>query len=278
MASTPEIRAPQAGALTVTTRATSQIKVPEAATLAVYNVPADAINMTVASVNIPYSRISQSMEATQATVMAVISGQIDTPKLASWSYTLDGHDMFVLRLGTFRKTLVFDLSTGQWSWFASNNSPRWRASTGVPWRSAKGVGAAYGSNIVVGDDSTGNLWVLDPEKGTDDGVEEGIDYTFDRIVTGQIPITSRKAMAVYAVDLSASFGYPSFAGNSVTLEYSDDQGNTYVTADEPLVANEGEYNQAFAWRSLGQVRAPGRLFRITDNGAFARIDSMSINE
>jgi hypothetical protein len=33
-----------------------------------------------------------------------------------------------------------------------------------------------------------------------------------------------------------------------------------------------------SWYSLGQIQAPGRLFRITDDGAVARIDGMEMND
>ena len=91
-------------------------------------------------------------------------------------------------------------------------------------------------------------------------------------------VRGRNAIPVYSVDLTASLGDPSLENNTVTLEYSDDQGHTYLTADEPHVAEAGNYAQEFSWHSLGQVRAPGRLFRLTDDGAFARIDSLDVNE
>lgn len=278
MAATPEVRAPQAGIQAVTRQAARDVRVPQSATLAVYNIPADRIDASNSLVMIPYTRISQSLRVEQARAVAVVSGRIDTPKLQAWYYTLDGHDMYVLRLGTYGKTLVYDLSTGQWSWFTSEDSVRWRASCGTNWRAAQGIGSAYGSNIVVGDDSSGTLWVLDPEKGMDDKMQGNNQVPFERIATGQLPITARQAAPIYSVNLSASFGKPDNLGNTVTLSYSDDQGNTYVTADEPMVSNEGGYDQEFTWRSLGQVRSPGRLFRITDDGAFARIDSLSVNE
>jgi hypothetical protein len=33
----------------------------------------------------------------------------------------------------------------------------------------------------------------------------------------------------------------------------------------------GVYNQVIEWRSLGQIRAPGRIFRFTDDGATVSI-------
>lgn len=278
MAATPEIRAPQAGLMAVHRQASLSVNVPQVNSLAVYNVPADSIKLTTGFVTIPYTRISQSMRVSSAGVMAVVSGQVNNPRLRSWGYTMDGHDFFVLRLGTASKTLVFDLSTSQWSWWASPESVRWRPSCSTHWRTSGSLAGIYGSDVVVGDDSTGALWVLDPEQPYDDPLISGDPVPFERVATGQIPAVSRQAMPVYNVDLSASTGFPSNVNDTVELKYSDDQGNTYVTANEPMTSEAGGYNQEFIWRSLGQVRSPGRLFRLTDYGAFARVDSLTVNE
>lgn len=244
---------------------------------AVYNIPTENLKASFALTNV-VNTDNRFISLSQGNVMAVISGRIDNPKLRAWTYTLDGHDYYVLRLGTQGKTLVYDLTTGQWSWWSSPNYVSWRPSTGLNWKSSFDIPSRFGSNVVVGDDSYGVLWVLDPEKGLDDYILDDKEASFPRVATGQIPVSSRQALAIYNVDLSASIGTPSLTSNTVSLEYSDDQGYNYVTADEPQVSQLGGYNQEFSWRSLGQARAPGRLFRITDNGAFSRIDYLSINE
>lgn len=278
MAATPEVRSPQAGVMAVHRKAALSLNIPQANSLAVYNVPADQIKSTVAGVTVPFTRISQSMRVSQASVMAVVTGLVANPRLRSWYYTLDGHDMFVLRLGTAGKTLVFDLSTNQWAWWTSPDSPRWRPSCSTHWRTSGSLAGIYGSDVVVGDDSTGVLWVLDPMKGEDDRLIESGTIPFERIATGQMTATGRTPVPIYSVGLSASLGNPKSTDATVLLNYSDDMGKTFVTANEPMVSESGNYDQEFIWRSLGQVRAPGRLFRIVDHGAFARIDSLDVNE
>lgn len=278
MALTPQIRATQERVNAVASKTNSEVRVTQGITYGVYNVPAEFIRSTQAFLRAPINRVAPSIRATQGVVMAVVSGRIDNPKLRAWTYTLDGHDFYVLKLGTQGKTLVFDMSTGQWAWWSSQSEPRWRASVGMNWKSSFDIPAKFGSNVVVGDDSSGIIWVLDPEKGLDDDLLDTGEITFPRVATGQMPAVSRQAAPIYSVSLSASYGKPSITLNSVKLEYSDDQGNTYVVADEPQVAINGAYDQEFIWRSLGQVRAPGRLFRITDNGAFSRVDSLTVNE
>ena len=145
------------------------------------------------------------------------------------------------------------------------------------WVSSGNIPATYGSNVIVGDDSYGILWILDPEKGLDDALLTDEEVAFPRVATGQMITRDRNFLPIFSVDLTGSMGVPALTDNYVTLEYSDDQGHSYVTADETYVVELGNYDQEFMWISLGLVRAPGRIFRISDNGAFARIDGLDVN-
>lgn len=282
MAVTPSVDAPQGG-LIVTYKATAaDLNLPQGGALAVYNIPAKDINTTFSSLTAVVDWTAQGMPVTQALITAVVKGRTSNPKLISWWYTLDGHDYYVLKLGTNGKTLVFDLTTSQWSWWANGSEGFWNAAVGMNWRSSGSIPQNYGSNVIVGDDSQGILWCLDPLYGLDDSPYADIPANpFERIATGQIPTEDRIKPPIYQVYLSASLGKPALTANTVTLEYSDDQGNTYRVAGTKT-ANEGDYEQEFAWRSLGlagsrkSMGSPGRLFRITDNGAFARIDSLNV--
>lgn len=278
MVMTPNINAPQGGFLAAVRAISGSMHLPQAQLMVPYNIPADNIKVTYGGFNIAYRRVAQQMPVTQATIMAVVRGKIDNPKLIAWSYTLDGHDYYVLKLGTYGKTLVFDLSTGTWSWWSSIDSDRWRLSVGMNWKSSYDIPYNYGSNVIVGDDSYGVLWVLDPEKGMDDDILMDEEVPYPRVATGQITTTDRNFLPIYEVELSASSGNPSYSLNTVTLEYSDDLGQTYVVADDVKTSVAGNYDQEFTWYSLGLVRSPGRLFRLSDNGAFARIDNLTVNE
>lgn len=279
MAQTPDINATQGGAFSVIRSAAQEIKATVAGGMGVYNVPAPNINSTQVSIQIPYRRIAQDLPVTQATVLAVVRGTIETPNITSWYFTLDGHDMFVLKLGTSSKTLIYDLSTQTWSWWCSNQRTSWRAMTGMNWRSAGGIPNKYGSNVIVGDDSLGTLWVLDPSYQVDDGPLQDADpLPFERVATGFLTTTTRKFEQIFEVWLNATKGDPYNDDQVVNLTYSDDQGYSYTVADEPILMTSGAFNQEYKWQSLGLMNSPGRLFKITDNGAFRRIDSMDVND
>jgi len=252
------------------------VQVPGLSAISLINFPAEFVNAAGLGVVSATRATSNDFRVTGLEVVSLVKGKTYNPKLRRFTYTLDAHDFYVLRLGD-DKTLVFDLYTGQWSSYSSGVSETWKANAGLNWYGAGSIPSVYGSNIIVGDDTYGSLYVLDPEYGVDDNYSGETQSTFDRVATGQIPVRGRDAFPVYSVYLTSALGAPSITPNSVTLEYSDDQGHSWLVADEPQEMGLGDYAKEFSWRSLGQARAPGRLFRITDNGAFSRIDSLDVN-
>lgn len=198
---------------------------------------------------------------------------MDDPRLRAWHFSLDGHDFYVLRLGT-DMTIVHDLTTGQWSWWHSPDRQNWRANYGFNWLSSGPNSADYGSNVFVGDDEEGVVWALDPEQAYDEKPAGGLEY-FLRVATGQIATRTRRFLSVFQAYLMGSLGRPAYIGAEVKLEYSDDSGLTFKDAGDIEVRNLDRV-QELAWRSLGRIYAPGRLFRVTDDGAVARIDSLDV--
>lgn len=276
MAQTPSIDAPQGGSLAVVEQVAKDMNSTSLQPMAVYNVPSQNMKVTYGNSFVVYRAQALDVEVTSSRLMAVVRGKIDNPKLKAWTYTLDGHDFYVLRLGTYGRTLVYDLSTGEWSWWSSNNDIRWRPSIGINWRSSDTLPNAYGSNVVVGDDSYGVLWVLDPNYGLDQGLLDAEKTVkFPRVATGQMINRLRNFRPCYQVYLTASTGEPAYTGAEVTLSYSDDIGHTFKLAGSKTVVEE-DYSQELAWRSLGRIAPAGRIFRIYDEGAFARIDSLDV--
>jgi hypothetical protein len=155
---------------------------------------------------------------------------------------------------------------------------------GFNWVDGQGAlgddGIPFGSNVLVGDDTYPLLYFLDPNQPYDENPEvldPQNEIFFERVLQGQVIQTGRQVQPCYAVWLTTEMGAPAYVGAGVKLEISDDAGKTYddmgtieVTVDE----NTPE----LSWYSLGQIAAPGRLFRLTDDGAVARIDSFEMND
>jgi hypothetical protein len=158
-----------------------------------------------------------------------------------------------------------------WSSWASPGRDNWRAHIGANWvgMSADTLDRGFGSDVVAGDDATGVLWILDPTTGRDDRSTTGTD-SFNRIVTGGVQLTGRDVVPCNAVQIDLSIGSPTQTGATISLEVSDDLGNSFVSAGSVAIA-AGDYTSTVEFRSLGTMKSPGRIFRITDNGATVRL-------
>lgn len=245
----------------------------------IYNYPSEKVEASQYDVDVITESPSVPVEVSQFDVDVVYRGKTYNPKLRAWTFDLDWHEFYVLRLGD-NKTLVYDLSTEQWSWWSSGLEYYWRPSVGTNWVSAGAIPYYNGSNVVVGDSNFGILWMLDPEQGYDDPTqpdmrEAGVIRTFPRSATGQVLTRGRVTVQCFQLYLVGNNGRPSYPNAPVTLTYSDDGGQTFRDAGTKFVTN-GDYYQEFAWRSLGLIKSHGRLFRIEDDGAFAKIEELTL--
>lgn len=299
MVATPNIRTTQGEALASVGGPVTNLRLTQFDALVALNFPSLSLRTTqaegiVSAYNSAPTRISQAqalvaakgvreVRTSQAQVLVAARGRVANPRVRSWTFSLDGHDYYVLRLGT-DVTLIYDDSTEQWVEWSAYSVSYWPVNIGSNWVGAIGLhfpdGSSYGSNIVVGDDSIGLLYILDPEMPYDESIEADDpqqQYYFPRTTMGQMPITGRQVMPCYAAWLSTDMGSPAYVGASVKLEISDDAGVTYYDAGS-LVVTAGTNRPELSWYSLGQIEAPGRLFRISDDGAIARIDGMEMND
>jgi hypothetical protein len=217
---------------------------------------------------------SVGVQLSQVAVLAAVKGRTANPRVRAWTFTMDGHDYYVLHLGTV-ETLIYDTHSKEWYVWGSGLGDLWRAYVGLNWLGGTQNATGYGSNVIVGDDGNGALYFLDPEADKDDDALTGATRTFTRVLEGQVVVKS-------GYDFPPCFGvqvYGSIGKNdeneSVTLEISDDRGVTYVSVGD-LTVVAGDVDFRLNWQSLGSMRAPGRLVRITDYGALRRIDGMEM--
>lgn len=244
----------------------------------VYNFPSEAgrvsqLNVRGVSVPAPKARVSQLL------VRAIVRGRIANPVIRAWTFSLDGHDFYVLRLGD-DITYVYDVYSEQWVEWGDQDTPLWNLSCGQNWIGGNGLAQNYGSNVVVGDDNYGLLWFLDPEQPYDEHpTPENPTQTiyFNRIAMGQVVLTSRQVQPCYAAWLTTDMGDPAYDGAEVNLSISDDAGVTFDDMGN-IAVNMGADYPELSWYSLGQITAPGRLFKITDDGAITRIDGLEMND
>ena len=276
MALTPQTRSSQQFVTVVSGGATRESKTVQSFVNVVANYPTDGTLSSQQFVQAVTAGETRETKSSQQFVQVVVRGRIDDPKVRVWTYTLDGHDFYVMRLGNL-ETLVYDVSTGQWSVWAGGQDETWKAYTGQNWIGSGPLAYAYGSNVVVGDDGNGSIYFLDPTQYVDDASATGSSQvTFERILQGQLTKRGYDNTKVFAVELLGSIGKMSNPDlTNVTLYYSDDRGQTYTSAGTITVANN-ETDKRVDWRSLGSFSAPGRLFKLVDDGALQRIDNLTV--
>jgi hypothetical protein len=232
------------------------VDVSQAVQMAMINFPTE--NTLVSQVvQQAYITPTVGTDVSDVVVMALVRGSPAMHKIRAWTFTLDGHEFYVLKLGLLT-TLVYDQTTKRWCDWRSANLTYWRAHVGMNWE----------NEIVGGDALAGVLWNVTPDFATD-GADEGVP--FDRICTGGLPMRLRDALVCNAAMLSGSMGRD-VATVNVTLRTSDDNGETWHNHGTLSIPREAP---EVAWQSLGTIHAPGRIFEIVDDG-FTRIDGLDM--
>jgi len=272
-----DVRVTQGGVFASFSSISPEVRVTQARTFTAINFPTE--EMRVSQVRITTAETAANdLQVSQARVLVAVSGRTANPRLRDWTFSLDGHDYYVLRLGD-DLTLVYDATTEQWVDWADRDYPFWRANVGISWIGGTQLGQNFGSNILVGDDTYGLLWLLDPAQSFDenpDSAAEEQQIYFERIVMGQITLRGREVLPVYSAFLTADMGAPAYEGAGVTLYTSDDAGETFEDHGTVSVTLD-DFSPELTWYSLGQAGAPGRLFKLVDDGAVSRIDGLTVD-
>ncbi len=277
MVNTVATTVPQLDLMSITSSVSHATDVVTLSAPIVFNRHTGGLDAVTLVSSVPYNRHS-IIQAVQAFAQVVARGKNQSPFAAAWTFTLDGHEYYVLQLPT-QITLILDLATNKWYIWGNDQTDQWRARFGLNWAQANPLSYQYGSDIVVGDNSTGALFFLDPDYPVDDPAYSSSPVApFERIVYGQTPLRGFDAIPCFGVTISGSLGYVDDVSlTSITLYTSDDQGNTFQNHTSQDMAL-GQYNQRLYWGSLGSMIAPGRLYKIVDNGGLHRIDGLDMDD
>lgn len=179
---------------------------------------------------------------------------------SAWAFTMDGHTFYVLNtVGT--KSLVYDLTARQWYIWYTAGMDFWNMFRGTNWN----------GKVVAADDSGAQIWELDLYAVLDQEVLQ-----IERVVTGFQPLRGRASILIGNAHLKANVGSPSDAGAAVKLRFSNDEGVTWSEYFEVALAVD-DFSQRVTFRSLGRLRAPGRLWEISDTGGLMRIDALDVS-
>jgi len=188
-----------------------------------------------------------------ATVQVVYTTGIpESARARAWAFDFDGHTFYALDLGV-SGTLVYDITTGQWSRFVTaGHDGHWDMKNGFHWRS--------GGMVVGGHAASPALQRLDEGSFFDEGWRP-VEYE----VRGALPVNGKDFRRQYSLRLVGSAGLT--AGDItpvLKMQFSDDQGASWSA--EHTVELKQDTRQRIEFRSLGAFTAPGRIFRLYSEG------------
>jgi hypothetical protein len=202
----------------------------------------------------PTARVTE-----MALLVAYTTGTPVNTRRRCWTFDFDGHQFYVLDLAQ-EGTFCFDLTTGMWCEFETQGHEGWNMRNGTTWK--KETVALDFSNPIV--------WKLDPSSQLDEDWKD-----IEHVVTAMHQFRFRKARRQDALRVTASVGQLGEDASVLKLRFSDDLGQTWSDYYE-ITLNDADYTQEIAFRSLGTMKAPGRIFEISDTAGFLRIDGANI--
>jgi hypothetical protein len=168
------------------------------------------------------------------------------------SYTVDGHMMIAFIFSFDDRTLVYDCTVQQW---------HERESFGLgAWRPAEIVDC-YGKQLVI-DTESGKLGYLDATAMTEFDEAQRMSWTFQAVY-------AENRLALHrSLEIVVNVGHGLLSGQGsdplITLEVSDDGGNTFRTLPTKSLGLRGNYSARVKWDQLGSSTQRVYRMSITD--------------
>lgn len=177
------------------------------------------------------------------------------PLEKGWLFTVDGHVFYVLNF-VLGRTLVYDFTTKQWHRWYTADRPFWNLFRGINWN----------GRVIGADAEDPRIWELDLYSELD---EE--EFLIQRAVSGFQAVDGLGSARQGSLRITARRGEMDASGATVQMRFSDDGGKTW-SQFYSFDLQETNYSQRIEFRSLGRLRAPGRIWEIYDTGGLVRID------
>ncbi len=195
---------------------------------------------------------SQWSRVSQFGIEGILQRMAVTNDCLAMPYTQEGHLFIAFTFGNDGRTLVLDVTTGEWAERDSiiDTVPlnRWRVSA---------IFQCYGKQIVL-DSTSGKIGILDPDTHEEWGEPQRLEFTFQPVYSRKKRLFHRR----FELDVGAGVGTATGQGVNplATLHVSDDNGNTWRSRDVRSLGAMGNYTARLHWDGLGSARE--RVYRI----------------
>lgn len=167
-------------------------------------------------------------------------------------YTQEGHAFVAFTFANAGRTLVIDLTTGEWHERESITAAG--VSLGA-WR-VQAIIDAYGKTLV-GDRESGRIGILDPDTFEEWGDPQVMSWTYSPVYAQGLRASHKRFELGYTPGYGTATGQGS--DPKLTLFVSDDGGNTWRARPTKEIGAQGEYRKILAWDGLGESR--NRVYR-----------------
>lgn len=189
--------------------------------------------------DVPERVSSPSVEEKLADISSDMSGL---------GFIINGHPFYIVN--SANGSFACDISTGLLSEWQSYQRVNWRAHVAC---------AAPGFPVVLGDDTTGDLYTLDIDRGNDNG------DPIIRVVGGGIPLINRQSFDSLSVICTTGTTTDLTAWPVIRVRFSKDGGETWGSEKQQSIGRTGQYGKRVVWNRLGQFKPPGMLFEFIDS-------------
>jgi hypothetical protein len=215
----------------------------------------------------------------------------------SWTYQLEGHEVYVITFPSLDLTWAYDIASGMWhKWLYVDNFNNYHRHRG-------NCNALFNGLVLVGDYQNGKVYKLDPQNYTDDGQEirrlrraphlvsdlqrqyfDELQIQFQPGVGLQPTTSSSSTTAVCGAAISGlaicgtsgvSTANTGGVNPQAMLRWSSDGGSTWSNEHWVSIGKQGKYRNRAIWRRLGWSR--DRVFEVVvSDPVFATIISSNL--
>ncbi len=168
--------------------------------------------------------------------------------MSAVAFIINGHPFYIVN--SVNGSFALDVSTGLLSEWQSYGRDNWRAHVAV---------AAPGYPVILGDDTTGDLYTLDIDRGNDNG------EPIIRIVGGGVPLINRQSFDSLSLICTTGTVTDLTAWPVIRARFSKDGGETWGSEKQQSIGRTGQYGKRVVWNRLGQFKPPGMLFELIDS-------------
>jgi hypothetical protein len=178
----------------------------------------------------------------------------------SWTYQLEGHEVYVVSFPTLELTWAYDLASGMWhKWLYTNND-------GTYTRHRGNCCAVFQGLVLVGDYQDGSIYEIDKNNYTDNGQNirrlrraPHLVSDFQRQYFDELQIQFQPGVGLTGITTPLNDEVVG-ADPQAMLRWSNDGGSTYSNEHWTTIGKIGKYKNRAIWRRLGMAR--DRVFEV----------------